>query len=93
MSTLSDEEILNAAAFVILEGQTEKDVREVFSKVFVAETFEEVKEGFERLEELTAKSVPEEFGGDLDAFMNSEAGKASIAKIGSEPQNIVPITK
>jgi hypothetical protein len=92
-SELSESEYLDAAAFVILEGQTEKDMRDLFNRVFVAESFQEVQDGFKELEELTAKSVPEEFGGDLDAFMNSEAGKASIAKIGSEPENIVPLPK
>jgi hypothetical protein len=68
-------------------------LRDLFNKVFVAESFEEVKECFAKLEELTTKSIPEEFDGDLDAFMNSDAGKASIARIGSEPQNIVPLTE
>lgn len=90
-SDLTESEYLDAAAFIILEGQTEKDMRDLFNKVFVAESFEEVQEGFKELEALTSKSVPEEFGGSLDAFMNSDAGKASMAKIGSEPQNIIPL--
>jgi len=90
-SELTESEYLDAAAFIILEGQTEKDMRDLFNRIFVAETFEEVQEGFKELERLTAKTVPEEFGGDLDAFMNSDVGKESIARIGSEPENIVPL--
>lgn len=79
---------MNAAEVMILEGQDDDEVRKKFREVFIAESFEDVKAIFEEIEEMTTKSVPEEFNGDLDAFMNSPVGKEAIANIGKEPQNV-----
>lgn len=73
---------------MILEGQDGKEMRKLFSDLFMAETEEEVDALIREIEEKTTKSTPDQFEGDLEKWMQSDQGRQAVANIGSEPENL-----